>query len=127
MPSVSGTGQAGGSGIRLGAGKATHRHHEFINLRFLALPNRVCDAVLDVILQKDQADLVDGRLDGGDLGQHVDAVRILGYHAGDSTDLPFDAADALQKRLFVVGITSSHSLTIPWPGIRNSGRELAGD
>lgn len=93
IPSLSGIGQAGGLGSRLGAGKSSHRPHKFINLGLLALPDRVRHAVLDVVLQEDQPDLINRRFDGSDLGQDVDAVGVLSNHARDSADLPFDASD----------------------------------
>ena len=39
--------------------------------------------------------------DRGNLGEDVDAVLFFVDHAGDAADLPFDAAQALEVRLFV--------------------------
>ena len=43
--------------------------------------------------------------DRGNLGEDVDAVLVFIDHAGDAADLPFDAAQALEVRLFVGGVT----------------------
>ena len=43
--------------------------------------------------------------DRGNLGEDVDAVLVFVYHAGNAEDLPFDAAQALEVRLLVGGVT----------------------
>ena len=43
--------------------------------------------------------------DRGNLGEDVDAVLVFVDHAGDAADLPFDAAQALEVRLLVGGVT----------------------
>ena len=43
--------------------------------------------------------------DRGNLGEDVDAVLVFIDHAGDAADLPFNAAQALEVRLLVGGVT----------------------
>ena len=43
--------------------------------------------------------------DRGNLSEDVDAVLVFVYHAGNAADLPFDAAQALEVRLFVGSVT----------------------
>ena len=43
--------------------------------------------------------------DRGNLGEDVDAVLVFIDHAGDAANLPFDAAQSLEVRLFVGGVT----------------------
>ena len=59
----------------------------------------------DVLFKQVQGDGVERLGDRGNLGEDVDAVFIFVDHAGDAADLPFDAAQALEVRLFVGGVT----------------------
>ena len=59
----------------------------------------------DVLFEQVQGDGVERLGDRGNLGEDVDAVFIFVDHAGDAADLPFDAAQALEVRLFVGGVT----------------------
>ena len=59
----------------------------------------------DVLFEQFQGDGVERLGDRGNLGEDVDAVFIFVDHAGDAADLPFDAAQALEVRLFVGGVT----------------------
>ena len=59
----------------------------------------------DVLFEQVQGDGVERLGDRGNLGEDVDAVLIFVDHAGDAADLPFDAAQALEVRLFVGGVT----------------------
>ena len=43
--------------------------------------------------------------DGSNLGEDIDAVFIFVDHAGDAANLPFDAAQTFEVRLFVGGVT----------------------
>ena len=74
-----------------GAGEARHRADQLIDLIGLAFLDGVDDTALDVILEEKQPDLVQGRLDGVDLGQDIDAVLVFVDHARDSADLSLDA------------------------------------
>ena len=46
--------------------------------------------VSGVAVEKPEGDLVQGGLDGGDLGKDVDAVPVVVDHLLDAADLPFD-------------------------------------
>lgn len=59
----------------------------------------------DVLFEQVQGDGVECLGDRGNLGEDVDAVLVFIDHAGDAADLPFDAAQALEVRLFVGGVT----------------------
>ena len=59
----------------------------------------------DVLFEQVQGDGVERLGDRGNLGEDVDAVLVFVYHAGDAADLPFDAAQSLEVRLFVGGVT----------------------
>ena len=59
----------------------------------------------DMLFEQVQGDGVERLGDRGNLGEDVDAVFIFVDHAGDAADLPFDAAQALEVRLFVGGVT----------------------
>ena len=59
----------------------------------------------DVLFEQVQGDSVECLGDRGNLGEDVDAVLIFVDHAGDAADLPFDAAQSLEVRLFVGGVT----------------------
>ena len=59
----------------------------------------------DVLFEQVQGDGVERLRDRGNLGEDVDAVFIFVDHAGDAADLPFDAAQSLEVRLFVGGVT----------------------
>src|SRR5665213_3451336 len=55
-------------------------------------------AVVRVVVEQAERDLVERGLDGADLRQHVDAVAVLFDHALDATDLPLDAAQPCEQR-----------------------------
>ena len=59
----------------------------------------------DVLFEQVQGDGVERLGDRGNLGEDVDAVLVFVDHAGNATDLPFDAAQALEVRLLVRGVT----------------------
>src|SRR5229473_5419982 len=63
-----------------------------------------------MVLQQQEPDLVDGGLDGIDLGEHVDAIGFLVDHPRDSADLTLDAAEASQEGVPVLRVTRFHSL-----------------
>lgn len=58
----------------------------------------------DVLFEQVQGDGVERLGDRGNLGEDVDAVLVFVDHAGDAANLPFDAAQALEVRLFVGGV-----------------------
>ena len=53
--------------------------------------------MVGVVVEQAERDLVERRLHGGDLGEHVDAVAVLVDHPLDAADLAFDAAQALES------------------------------
>jgi len=57
-------------------------------------------AMADMLFEQVQGDSVERLGDRGNLGEDVDAVLIFVDHAGDAANLPFDAAQALEVRLF---------------------------
>src|SRR3954447_8681794 len=59
-------------------------------------------AVARVAVEQPERDLVQRGLDGGDLGQDVDAVAVLVDHARDAADLTLDPGQALVE-LFLGG------------------------
>src|SRR5215217_2327500 len=64
------------------------------------------EAVARVAVQQAERDLVQRRLDGGDLGQDVDAVAVLVDHARDAADLTLDPGQALVELLFAGGVAT---------------------
>ena len=56
-------------------------------------------AVMRVLVEQAERDLVERRLHRGDLGEHVDAVAILGDHALHAAHLPLDTTQALEQLL----------------------------
>src|SRR5262249_54338689 len=60
---------------------------------------------------------------GRDLGQHVDAVRVLFHHAVQATDLTLNPLEASQQSLLLgavpvlVALLARHAPTVPLPGI----------
>ena len=72
----------------------------------LAAPtlDRVAHAVVGVVAEELQRDPVQRPLDGGDLGQHVDAVCLLADHPSKAAHLALDPRESAQDRLLVVDI-----------------------
>src|ERR671932_138032 len=62
-----------------------------LRLVVVARAGGVDDAVGDVVLEEPEADGLQGLRDGRDLGEDVDAVRVLVHHALKSPDMPLDA------------------------------------
>src|SRR5215218_5129504 len=61
----------------------------------------LADAVLDVVLQEDGADLFGGRDDAADLGEYVYAVRLFLDHPLQTPYLPLDAPEACEDLLLI--------------------------
>ena len=57
------------------------------------------DAVLDVVLEQDGANLLQRRDDAGDLGQDVHAVGFLVYHPLHASHLALDPLEAVLEQL----------------------------
>src|SRR4051794_10874227 len=64
------------------------------------------EAVARVAVQQAERDLVQRRLDGGDLGEDVDAVAVVVDHARDAPDLTLDPGQALVELLFGGGVAA---------------------
>src|SRR4051794_18332805 len=78
--------------------------HQLVGLvaRVVRAAVAVEHAVARVAVQQAERDLVQRRLDGGDLGQHVDAVAVVLDHARHAADLTLDPGQALVE-LFLGG------------------------
>src|SRR5512133_2658196 len=79
----------------------------------------LADAAADVAVEQPQRHLVEGGLDGRDLGDDVDAVLVLVDHAGHAADLALDAAQAGLELLLVHAVAGhgASSPRMPHPGI----------
>src|SRR5215217_661383 len=79
---------------------------EFFNLLVgvLALFDRLPDTVLDVVLEQDGADLLQGGDDARDLGQHVHAVGFFVNHALHTPHLTLDPLETIFEQLLVLGL-----------------------
>src|SRR3954464_42643 len=74
-----------------------HRGHELVGPLDALVAGGAHDAVLRVLVEQAERHLVQRRLHGGDLGEDVDAVAVVGDHALDPADLALDAAKALEE------------------------------
>ena len=54
-------------------------------------------AVVRMVVEEPERDLVERRLSGADLGEDVDAVAVVAHHALDPADLTLDAAQPRQQ------------------------------
>ena len=93
---------AGAATAAAAAHQPADRAHQLVGLgsglrRPLALAEQ---AVAGMVVEHPQRHLVQRRLDGGDLGQDVDAVAVLLDHAGDPAHLALDPRQALVELLF---------------------------
>ena len=61
----------------------------------VAVDDGVADAVADVLVEEADGDGLERLGDGADLGEDVDAVRVLLDHALDAADLALDAVEPL--------------------------------
>ena len=60
-------------------------------------PRGVDDAVREMVLEQPDGDSLQGALGGGDLGQDIDAVRVLVDHPLQPADLPLDAPQPAEQ------------------------------
>src|SRR5687767_11020506 len=83
--------------------QAPDRAHELVHLLVgIGRPTVPSDdAVPGVAVEQAEGHLVEGGLDGTDLGEHVDAVPIVLDHAGDAPHLPLDAGQSLEQSVLV--------------------------
>jgi len=72
--------------------------------RLVATGGRAGDAVTEMVPEQQHGDALERAGHGGDLGEHVDAVRVVVDHALQSPDLTFDAAQARQHGRSVFGV-----------------------
>ena len=83
---------------------ATENVHELRNLApphgCVVADNSLFDAMRDVLTQDFLLNASERSSDGGDLRDDIDAVAIFLNHAGETTNLALDAAQALDGRRF---------------------------
>ena len=68
-----------------------------LGLGLVGARDRVGDAVAHVAVEDVDRHLLERRLDGGDLGEDVDAVGVLVDHPLEAPDLALDPAEAIVK------------------------------
>src|SRR3954452_23422033 len=73
------------------------RGHELLGAVVLLRLGALDHAVAGVVVEEAERDLVERRLDGGDLGQDVDAVAVVLDHPLHAAHLPLDAPQALEQ------------------------------
>src|SRR5215210_445218 len=83
--------------------QAADRRHQLLGLLVAAPVRRAHHAVFRVVLEQLERDLVERRLDRGDLGDDVDAVTVLLDHPVDPADLALDPAQAPFDPVLVLG------------------------
>src|SRR5207244_7897314 len=80
-----------------GAGEALDSLEELLGLRvrvgLVAGGEGAGHAVADVLVEDPEGERFEGGVDGGDLGEDVDAVAVLLDHPLDAADLAFDAVE----------------------------------
>src|SRR5215207_3728914 len=100
-----------GAGVRSAAQDPVHHLEQLLDLLLAAAGgDLVADAAADVAVQQPQGDLVEGGLDGRDLGDDVDAVLVLVDHAGHAADLALDAAQPGLELLLVHAVAGPRRL-----------------
>ena len=65
---------------------------------------RVVDAVRHVVIEDFEGQTLEGRPNGGDLSEDVDALTVVVDHALDTAHLAFDAVESLLQRVLVVSV-----------------------
>src|SRR3954465_13121431 len=78
--------------------------HQLLGLLCTVVLVRAEDAVLCVVVEEPERDLVERGLNCGDLGQDVDAVAVVCDHALDPAHLSLDAAQALEQLFLCRGV-----------------------
>ena len=73
-------------------------------VRRVAGLERAGDAVADVLVEDLERERLERRVDGGDLGEDVDAVAVVLDHPLDAAHLAFDAVQALDERVLVLRV-----------------------
>src|SRR5215207_1322020 len=85
------------------------RGHQLLGPLLLEILRAVDDAVARVVIHEPESDLVERRLNRGDLGQHFDAVAVFVDHVLHATDLALNAPQALEQLFFGGGVTARGS------------------
>ena len=86
---------SGGSGA---AHEPPDGGHQFVGLGVaLVCGGGTHHAVVGVVVEQPERDLVERRLGGADLGEDIDAVAVVLDHALDAPDLSLDALQACQQ------------------------------
>jgi hypothetical protein len=86
-----------GADVLATAQESSYGGHQLFGLLGALAGVGVDDAVGGVLVEQPQGDLVQRGLDGGDLGEHVDAVAVLVDHLLHAADLPLDAPQSRLK------------------------------
>src|SRR5690606_16725062 len=73
--------------------------------------DRLVHAVVEVVVEQGEGDALEGAGRGGDLGEDVDAVRVLLHHAVDPAHLALDAAQPLEQGVLRLDVTG-HAYTL---------------
>src|SRR5436190_24649 len=69
--------------------------------------HRIADAVVRMVGEEPEGDPVERLVDGGDLGQQVDAVRLILDHPSQPAHLSLDPREPAKHRLLVVHVAGS--------------------
>src|SRR5215204_2242212 len=113
------------------AHQAADRCHQLFGPFFLLRGGPTHDAVAGVVVEQAQRDLVERRLHGGDLGEHVDAVAVVFDHPLDAADRGLDPAEAVEELVFCGGVSarlggSGHAHSIPLGGMQHVELPITG-
>ena len=97
--------EAGGALSLAAAHEAPDGTHELLRALLTARSPLGHHARARVSVEKPERDLVQGRLDGGDLREHVYAVAIILDHLLDAAHLPSDTSEA-REQLVLCGLVA---------------------
>ena len=79
--------------------------HEVLGAIVVATGGSAGDAMVKVLVEQLHADALQRLADRRDLGEHVDAVRVVLDHSAEPTDLALDATQPREQLLLVVGVS----------------------
>ena len=95
--------------------------HQLLGALFLLRVRAANDAVVRVVVEQAQGNLVERGLSSGDLRQDVDAVAVVLDHPLDAAHLPLDATQPLQQLVLGCRVAArlaccrrAHAATIPY-------------
>lgn len=93
---------------------ATHQapdsRHQLVRSLAALILTGTHDAMVGVIVQQPERDLVERRLHGRDLSQDIDAVALVLDHPLDPANLPPDPAQPLDELILGGAVTTFHVL-----------------